>query len=74
MVKEIRDVEGNLQTSPPAIVCTFKDFLTTKYNTIIIDNDSIRCIARDIGQKVPPEANAAFEIPISMEDLQAAVK
>ena len=73
MVKEIRDVEGNLLTLPTAIVRTFKDFMTAKYNTIITD-DSPPCIARGIGQKVPPEANAAFETPISTEDLQTAVK
>jgi hypothetical protein len=73
MVKAIRDVVGNLRTSPPAIMRTFKDFMTKKYNTIIID-DSILCIARDIEEKVPPEATPAFETPISMEELQAAVK
>jgi exonuclease III len=74
MVKEIRDVEGTLQTSPTAIVRTFKDFFETKYNTIITDNDSIQRIARGIGKKVPPEANTAFESPISMEELHAAIK
>jgi hypothetical protein len=73
MVKEIRDVEWNLQTSPPAIVRTLVDLMTAKYNTTILDNDSIRCIARDIGQKVPPKANAGFETQISMEVFQAAV-
>jgi hypothetical protein len=74
MVKEIRDVEGTLQTSPTAIVRTFKDFFETKYNTIITGNDSIQRIAWGIGKKVPPEANTALEPPISMEEVHAAIK
>ena len=65
-------MEGNLQKSPTSIVRAFKDFMTAKYNTIITD-DRITCIARDAGQKVPPAANATFEMPITMK-LQAAAK
>jgi hypothetical protein len=50
MVNEIRGMEGNLQTSPRVMVLTFKDFMTTKYTTITIDNDSIGRIVRDAGQ------------------------
>lgn len=73
MVKEIRDKEGHLQTSPPAKVRTFQDFILTKHNTIPIDND-ISGLVRDAGNRVPPEANAAIEMPIAIEELHAAVK
>jgi hypothetical protein len=42
--------------------------MTTKYNTITIDTDSIRRVVRDVGKKVPPAAKATFEMPIIMED------
>jgi hypothetical protein len=47
--------------------------MTTKYKTIII-GDNIQLILRDAGQKTPPETNGIFEMPISIEELQAAVK
>ena len=71
-VSEICDTECNMQVSLPAIVRTIHDFMTTKCNTITVDTDSIRRLARDVGKKVHPEAKATFEMPITMEDLHAA--
>jgi hypothetical protein len=55
----------NVQTAPPTIVRTFKYFMEAKYTAITVDYSSTERLARQDGT-LPPEANAIFEMPITM--------
>jgi hypothetical protein len=73
MITEVLDKEGNLQTAPPAIVRIFKDYMTTKYTAINIDDCHVTRLVRSERKTLTPAANTAVEIPITMEELHAAV-
>jgi len=74
IVSAIQDSAGFTHTTTTIILRTFSSFLRTKYDNIPVDDESIRALTGNINNKLPTAANLAQDAPITMDELQRAIK
>ena len=73
-INRVYDKDGNIQTTPINILCTFTIFMKKKYDTIQVDSDSVYRMLQRSNKHKPQEANNALFAPITMDQLHKAVK
>ena len=74
MINSVYDNDGNLQTTPINILRTFTMFMKKKYDTLLVDSDSVYRMLQRSKKHVPQEANDTLDAPITMDELHIAVK
>ena len=74
MVNSVYDNDGNIQTTPMNILCTFTMFMKKKYDTLHVDSDSVNRMLQRSKKHTPQEANGALDAAITMDELHIAVK
>jgi hypothetical protein len=74
IVSAIQDSADVTHTTTMIILRTFSSFLRTKYDNTPADDESIRALTGNINNKLPTAANLAQDAPITMDELQRAIK
>jgi exonuclease III len=73
-VTRITDNNGNTHVSIMDIIRTFTEYMKEKYGNIHANTDMIKRMSLCIPTKLSTDAAAALEEPITMEELQTAVR
>jgi hypothetical protein len=74
MVTRILDTEDTVHTSATGILHTFAKYIRNKYDTLTVNEKQIRDLLAQMKTRIPPEANVDLEAPISMDELEMAVR
>lgn len=74
IVSDIEDGTGATYTTTTSILRTFADSLRKRYESVPADDGSVRVLTKNINKTLPHEANVALDSPITIDELQHAVK
>jgi uncharacterized protein YbbK (DUF523 family) len=74
MVTRILDTEDTVQTSATGILQTFAKYMRNKFDTHAANENKIRDILVLMKTRLSPEANVELEAPITMEEMEMAVR
>jgi len=53
---------------------TFKEYMQTKFDTIPVDDDSLRGLMGSVIKKLPQDAANTLDTPITLDELRCAVR
>ena len=74
MVARIFDTDDTVQTSATGMLHTFAKYMRNKFDIFTVNENQIRDLLAHTKTRVPPEANVELEAPISMEEMEMAVR
>jgi hypothetical protein len=70
----IKDRNGVTHTTMEDIMHTFKEYMQTKFDTIPVDDDSLRGLMGSVIKKLPQDAANTLDTPITLDELRCAVR
>ena len=74
MVAWTLDTDDAIQTSATGIMRTFVKYISNKFDTLPVDENQIRDLLAHMKPRIPQEANIDLEAPITMEEMEIAVR
>jgi hypothetical protein len=69
IVRNVRDTDGTIQTSPAGIASAFVTFLQAKYRDVNVDHESVQVFANLVRTEQSSSPVPTYESPFTVEEV-----